>query len=215
MEPEQIQCEPQADTVLALYTTIGRNAAHQRVPHTRSVYVMRETRDDDQPPALLLLQNLDFVLYAASESEISEAALLHCMQEGYCIKQHSRKAREQATQERGAATAAMDTRVFDEAEWARTGTDAERRALCRRRWDALPEEARQDTDPETIFTSTLQSWHHRLALDAANPVREAGAELFKEYGRLADPVLDRDTMDAPHFFVTRSVRQLAVSSRCW
>jgi hypothetical protein len=218
VEPVQsMQCEPQTDTtVLALYTTVSRNSSQQRVPHTRSVYLMRETRDDDRPPALVMLQNLEFVLYAAADGELSTEALLHCMQESYCLKQCSRKACAAAAQERLAQVSTLtQSPVFRESEWTRATSDDERRAHCQRHWDALTDEQRLAVEAgfEAHFTALLQSWRHRQALDAARPVRDANAELFGEYRRLADPVQDRDTMDAPHFFVPRAARQLAISAR--
>ncbi len=213
MEPEQavyVECEPlSTTTLLALYTTVQRNSVQQRVPHTRSVMLAREADG-----ALLVLQGLEFVLYVASDGELTHAELLHCMQESYCFKHCSRKARDALTQQRADLLAAMQaTRVFAEQEWARAPNDAARRALAERALQALPVEQRSGAlaDPVALCASLLAHWHHCRALEDAAPERDAQAELFADYRRLTDPVLDRAALDADAFFVVRALRRLEVS----
>lgn len=219
MEPEQQKthiCElSSSESLLALYTTVYRNVLHQRVPHTRSVYVTRVLEsgggDNDNKKSLLLIQGLPFVLYCASDGELTADELSHWAQQSYGIELYSKRAMEAARAERDTLLASMNQtpQCFSEYEWVRCLDDAERRVLFERGFKQTDGHGGDDTGA-LLFSQLLGDWHQLQEMNVQLGLRQDGAKIFSNYRRLQDPVRDRRSLDADAFFCVRAIESVAL-----
>jgi hypothetical protein len=202
---------------LSLFTDSVLNSEHKRVPHTRSVYVTSEKRNDVQTPALLLVEGLCLTLHIATPvGEVDQAQLLEEMIRSYAAKYYSTK-----------ALTALITQIEDRTkslEVAHPGL--ERQWLeAERKWYASTPSQRVATVEEalraTLPTEDQSLFPTLLALLRENQVTrvrlenlEANIALYKEYRLLLkreESVTQvKREIRAENFFFIKSLQEVPV-----
>ena len=179
-QPSQICAEPGAHDVLALFT--------ERQGTQRSVLMMREQLEGAEPPALLLVQGLEFVLYLASEagSGLDEELLCEWLMDCYCYRHYKQQARDGARAEAQARLQNMELLYPGLAEaWDALESDDARLAHFLGREHRAPSgEADAETTVLALYRTLVTSWRALQVARDACAALDARGELWDEYRRL-------------------------------
>lgn len=198
-------CELSQHTLLALFTEM---LAEQK-PHSRSVYVAREQLENStEPPALLVIEGLEFVLYLATEGDIDRDTLAEWMMSNYCYQHYERKHFDTGAMEAHARHLCIQRPFPDlEERWRGMASDDERAV----HFLALE----QSETAEQLLDGMLSLYRENRVSEVTQQCLERNVALYAEYKRLkkknqATMAAVKEEMKVDPFFFIKSVHALAV-----
>ncbi len=142
----------------------------------RSVVVARETLETGEPPALVLVEGLEFVLHLATEGDLTQESLLQWLMSSYCYSHYEQRNYDTELMEANARSRAIGVLYPElETQW-RAMTSDEQRAV---HFLALE----QCDCAEQLLKSMLSLHRQNLVSERTQSLLERQIETHGEYKR--------------------------------